>query len=125
MAQEAIQVVEKAPATPSVTASIDQIHLSRTTLGDHSLEHELLQLFSRQTTLIMARMRPASPAIALSLAHTLKNSAQCIGAWRVVRAAEAVELADGTIDEVEFAKNRLAAAVEEAQSTIFKLLRAH
>src|SRR5437879_13783748 len=86
----------EAPTLASIERPIDLVHLARTTLGDRSLEREVLQLFDRQATLLIERMRAAAPGSTLALAHTLKGSARGIGAWRVARAAEAVELAEGT-----------------------------
>ena len=102
---------------------IDLVHLARTTLGDRTLEREVLQLFDRQSTLLIARMRSAAPGGVAMLAHTLKGSARGIGAWRVARAAEALEVADAL--EVSAALDRLAAASEEARAVIAELLRAN
>src|SRR5690349_5709477 len=81
-----------APSIAPDDRPIDLVHLARTTLGDRSLEREVLQLFDRQSTLLLARMRAAAPGGMVMLAHTLKGSARGIGAWRVARAAEALEL---------------------------------
>jgi HPt (histidine-containing phosphotransfer) domain-containing protein len=102
---------------------IDLVHLSRTTMGDPSLEREVLRLFDRQSTLLIARMRSASPAGLATLAHTMKGSARGIGAWRVARAAEAVELAASAGGEAAVdALDQLAAASDEARSVIAELL---
>src|SRR5262245_2696862 len=85
-----------APALSPDDRAIDLVHLARTTLGDRGLEREVLQLFDRQSTLLIARMRSATPAGVATLAHTLKGSARGIGAWRVARAAEALERAGGS-----------------------------
>src|ERR1043165_1057068 len=80
--------------TPSLVPddrAIDLVHLARTTLGDRALEREVLQLFDRQSSLLIARMHGAAPAAVAALAHTLKGSARGIGAWRVARAAELIE----------------------------------
>ena len=69
------------------------------TLGERSLEREVLQLFDRQSTLLLARMRAADAGGVGALAHTLKGSARGIGAWRVARAAEAVERPRATEDD--------------------------
>ena len=63
------------------------------TLGERSLEREVLALFDRQTELLLPRIRGAGRPAAATLAHTMKGSALGIGAWRVARAAEAVEQA--------------------------------
>jgi HPt (histidine-containing phosphotransfer) domain-containing protein len=74
---------------------IDDTHLQRMTLGDRRLEREVLELFVRQTTIMLGRIVGAQPAMAAAAAHTLKGSARGIGAWRVARAAELVENAAG------------------------------
>ena len=62
--------------------SIDEDHLGRMTLGDRSLEREVLEIFARQTTLTLSRIAGAKPASAAAAAHTLKGSALGVGAWR-------------------------------------------
>jgi HPt (histidine-containing phosphotransfer) domain-containing protein len=59
------------------------------------------------------------------LAHTLKGSARGIGAWRVARAAEALEQAGGNGTEIGSALERLASVADEARAVIADLLRAH
>jgi HPt (histidine-containing phosphotransfer) domain-containing protein len=73
------------------TPTIDDMHLARMTLGDRSLEREVLEIFARQTTLMLERIAGAAPASAAAAAHTLKGSARGIGAWRVAAAAERLE----------------------------------
>ncbi len=70
---------------------IDEEHLGRMTLGDRSLEREVLEIFARQTTLSLSRLAGAEPARAAAVAHTLKGSARGVGAWRVAQAAERLE----------------------------------
>src|SRR5262245_55052645 len=72
---------------------IDLTHLSRMTLGDRSLECEVLALFDRQAEMLLPRIRAGAPAVVAAAAHTLKGSARGIGAWRVASTAEAVEAA--------------------------------
>src|SRR5262245_28319092 len=72
---------------------IDLVHLARMTLGDRSLEREVLQLFVRQAAVLLDRMEAADPDSVPALAHTLRGSAQGLGARRVTAAAEAVERA--------------------------------
>jgi hypothetical protein len=128
MRLETLPVIDigDAPSLAPDDRPIDLVHLARTTLGDRSLEREVLQLFDRQSSLLIARMRAASPGAIVTLAHTLKGSARGIGAWRVARAAEALELAGGTgATEVGGALDRLASATEEACAVIAELLRAN
>ena len=73
--------------------ALDETHLDRMTLGDRRLEREVLELFLRQTTIMLDRIVNAPPPLAAAAAHTLKGSARGIGAWRVARAAELLEQA--------------------------------
>ncbi len=112
----------EAPSLAPDDRPIDLVHLTRSTLGDRSLEREVLQLFDRQAGLLIARMRAAAPAGVPPLAHTLKGSARGIGAWRVARAAEMLEvigLAGGQTGE---ALDRLAMFSDEARAVIAELL---
>jgi len=112
-----------APSIAPDERPIDLVHLARMTLGERSLEREVLQLFDRQATLLIARMRGAAPANVAALAHTLKGSARGIGAWRVARAAEALEAASAA--DTGAALDALAAAADEARGIIAELLRAN
>lgn len=97
--------------------AIDASHLERMTLGDIRLEREVLELFVRQTTIMLNRIVGSEPAIAAAAAHTLKGSARGIGAWRVARAAELLEQAAGGDDMAE-AIAELEAASLEASAAI-------
>jgi hypothetical protein len=101
--------------------AIDMQHLARMTLGERSLEREVLALFDRQAELLLPRIRGSAPAAAATLAHTLKSSALGIGAWRVARAAQAVEQARQV--ELVAAVAALDAAVAESKAEISRLLR--
>jgi HPt (histidine-containing phosphotransfer) domain-containing protein len=103
---------------PSV---IDDDHLERMTLGDRRLEREVLEIFVRQTTIMLGRIEGAEPALAAAAAHTLTGSARGIGAWRVARAAEVLERAasgNGGEDDVDEAVTELRAASLEASAAI-------
>jgi HPt (histidine-containing phosphotransfer) domain-containing protein len=120
----AIMTRDAAPAGAQGGAAIDRGHLARMTFGDRSLEREVLQLFDRQATILIARIRAGNPAAVASLAHTLKGSAAGIGAGAVARSADAAELAaGGPPSECSLAIDRLAAAVDEARALIAELLR--
>ena len=120
---DSISAPPLAPAAPA----IDLAHLARMTLGDHSLEREVLALFDRQAEMLLARIRKATPAVAAAAAHTLKGSARGIGAWRVASAAEAVELAAASqaVGEFKSAVAALATAVTESKVAICEMLRAN
>ena len=114
------------PSEPGTTSSpvIDLVHLRRMTLGEKSLEAEVLALFDRQADMLLARMEQAAPAAAAAFAHTIKGSARGIGAWRVAEAAEAVERAAAGSADVTGAIGGLAAAIDEARNAIVDLLAA-
>lgn len=111
------------PALAPSDDVIDLDHLSRMTLGERSLEREVLELFGRQAEILLPRIAAGSQTLAAAAAHTLKGSAMSIGAWRVARAAEAVELAGGT--SLASAVEMLSGTIDEARSAIAGLLRAH
>jgi HPt (histidine-containing phosphotransfer) domain-containing protein len=101
-------------------AAIDENQLGRMTLGDRRLEREVLELFVRQTTIMLDRIADAE-ALAAAAAHTLKGSARGIGAWRMARAAELLAQAagvDGSEDDMDEAIAELRAASLEASAAI-------
>jgi len=104
--------------------AIDLVHLGRMTLGERSLEAEVLALFDRQADMLLARMMSASPPAVAAFAHTLKGSARGIGAWRVGEAAQAVEAATCSSVAADLAQavEQLAAAIREANAAIEKIL---
>jgi HPt (histidine-containing phosphotransfer) domain-containing protein len=107
---------------PVPDPAIDLVYLSRMTLGEASLEREVLALFARQAEILLPRIRAGAKPAAGSLAHTIKGSALGIGAFRVVRTAEAVEQA--TDAGLAAAVDDLSAALAEASFEIARLLRA-
>jgi HPt (histidine-containing phosphotransfer) domain-containing protein len=112
-----------ASSLAAVEPTIDMQHLARMTLGERSLEREVLGLFARQAEMLLPRIRAGTPAVAAAFAHTLRGSALGIGAWRLARAAEAVEQAkDG---ELAAAVDALATAIAEIKVEVARLLRAN
>jgi HPt (histidine-containing phosphotransfer) domain-containing protein len=112
------------PAPPLVPEdqAIDVAHLSRMTLGDPGLEHQVLELFDRQAELLLPRIRAAAPSVSMAAAHTLKGSARGIGAWRVARSAESLEAAAPA--GFAAAISALEAALAETKAAIADLLQA-
>jgi HPt (histidine-containing phosphotransfer) domain-containing protein len=101
--------------------AIDAAHLERMTLGDRQLEREILEIFLRQTTIMLERIAGAGPALAAATAHTLVGSARGIGAWQVGEAAEQVERAatlQSGAAELDAAVEALKAATIEASAAI-------
>jgi HPt (histidine-containing phosphotransfer) domain-containing protein len=107
---------------PALGVAIDTEHLSRMTLGELSLQREVLALFDRQADMLLPRIRQGAPAMAAASAHTLKGSAVGIGAFKVARAVEEVEQARDA--QIGAAVDTLAAVLEEAKAEIARLLQA-
>jgi hypothetical protein len=124
MAAATHEIMEvSAPPLVPADQPIDLAHLSRITLGEASLECEVLALFDRQADLLLPRIRAGTPAVIAAAAHTLKGSARGIGAWRVASAAEAVEAAAPAAFVA--AVDGLAAALADTKTAISHLLREH
>ena len=79
---------------------VDLVHLSRYTLGNRSLEREVLSLFLTQSQLYVQRLKEAREDKQWhDAAHTIKGSAKSIGAWQLARCAEKAESMDGCRDD--------------------------
>jgi HPt (histidine-containing phosphotransfer) domain-containing protein len=104
---------------------IDEEHLHRMTLGDRRLEHEVLQIYVRQSAIMLGRMASAEPAALAVAAHTMNGSACGIGAWRVAKAAERLERAskEGNEETLSEALTELKAATLEASAAVAARLR--
>jgi HPt (histidine-containing phosphotransfer) domain-containing protein len=97
-------------------------HLSRQTLGDESLELEVLRLFDEMSRTYYGRLETSTTvADLLTNLHTLKGAAAGIGAFglaELARVAEA-ELRDGApvnperIDDLHVAVEELSAFIAE------------
>ena len=71
---------------------VDLTHLARYTMGNTAIEQEVLDLFRRQTRLYFDKLSVAATAEAWrDAARVLMASAQSIGAWQLLRAAEMAE----------------------------------
>jgi HPt (histidine-containing phosphotransfer) domain-containing protein len=113
-------VMAFADSEPALTV-IDEEHLGRMTLGDVSLEREVLEIFVRQIGIMLKRIDSAEPRVAAAAAHTLKGSARGIGAWRLAQAAEQLEEAvAGRLhgEAVSAATEALEAACQEVSAAI-------
>jgi HPt (histidine-containing phosphotransfer) domain-containing protein len=128
---ERIEWMPSPPLAPD-DGPIDSAHLDRMTLGDASLEREVLAMFSGQAVGLIDRLATlpshaesseAKSREALALAHTLKGSARAIGAFRVADAAEGLEAAIRHGDDPVQALARLKDAVAEARTAIDAILR--
>ena len=113
------KVLEQSPEQAADAGAIDREHLARMTLGELSLQREVLALFDRQADLLLPRIRAGAPGVAAASAHVLKGSAVGIGAFKVARAAESVEQARDAAAAVD----TLAVLLDEAKAEIARLLR--
>jgi HPt (histidine-containing phosphotransfer) domain-containing protein len=101
------------------------VHLSRYTLGDRSLEREVLELFANQSALYVERLRAAaSDKEWQDAAHSLKGSAKAVGAWRVAACAERAEALSGEdlVQRRDLELSEIEAALREVESYIAALL---
>ena len=104
--------------------AIDLDHLGRMTLGERSIEREVLHLFEVQSAMLIERMRNGPACRIAGCAHTLKGSARGIGAWRIARASERVELSAGRWGPgFKIAMDELVQSVDDARAVIADRLR--
>jgi len=97
-------------------------HLQRMTLGDASLEREVLVMFSAQA-LSLAAALARLPSDAGALVHTLKGSARAIGAFAVADAASHLEVLLRKGADPAEALHQLNEAVTEARTAIEAILQ--
>ena len=112
------------PSPPLVPddGPIDIAHLQRMTLGDVSLEREVLAMFAAQAAGLV-RALANSPDDAGALVHTLKGSARAIGAFAVADAASSLELLIGSGGDRRKALVELNDAVARARAAIDEILQ--
>jgi len=103
---------------------IDLAHLARQTLGDRSLEGEVLRMFDTQLGVYFSRVRASRDADELAMGlHTLRGASAGIGATLLAdlaRDAQAELAETGTIDEETL--DDMAMAVAETSAYIARLL---
>lgn len=106
-------------ADNAFATAIDVGHLNRQTMGDRSLEREVLELFRRQARILMFRFDAlTNPTERADVAHTLKGSARGVGANRVAFAADELERAAMAGEPTGKALAELAESVAEVTSAI-------
>jgi HPt (histidine-containing phosphotransfer) domain-containing protein len=118
---ERINWMPSPPLAPD-DGPIDIEHLGRMTLGDVSLEHEVLAMFAAQSVTLIGALATLPPD-AGALSHTLKGSARAIGAFAVADAAERLEAALGNGNNPARALAGLKDAVAQARTAIDAILR--
>ena len=104
-----------ATAPAVVEAAIDLSYLARFTLGNASLEREVLELFAAQAPLYLARLRTAAtPADWQLAAHTIKGAAAAVGARHLQRFAELAERVDAAAADRQAERASALEAIGEA-----------
>jgi HPt (histidine-containing phosphotransfer) domain-containing protein len=89
-----MQAALKHPEPRSATSRpIDLVHLARQTMGDRSLETEILGMFARQMSGARASMSKANADERKRLAHAIKGTARSVGAFEIGDIAERIERA--------------------------------
>lgn len=105
--------------------TLDLVHLSRQTFGDHALETEILTLFERQAAQFAARLaeprRPGDGGSRADLAHTLKGSARAVGAFSVAAAAEVYEASVRAGAAADPLCEKLIGEIDAARAAILEL----
>jgi HPt (histidine-containing phosphotransfer) domain-containing protein len=112
------------PSPPLVPddGPIDFAHLRTMTLGDESLEREVLAMFAGQAAELAAALAQLPPDAA-AIAHKLKGSARAIGAMRVASAAADLETALQNGADPASSLAALNDTVGEVRATIDAILR--
>jgi len=118
---ERIEWMSSPPLAPD-DGPIDFAHLKRMTLGDASLEQEVLAMFAAQSAKLIGTLATL-PAEAGALAHTLKGSARAIGAFGVADAAARLEAALANGSDPSDLLAELGDAVALARTAIEAVLR--
>jgi HPt (histidine-containing phosphotransfer) domain-containing protein len=118
-----LQRIDWMPSPPLVPddGPIDIEHLQRMTLGDASLEREVLAMFSAQAVRLIGALA-TFPSDTGALAHTLKGSARAIGAFGVADAAGHLEAAIQNDDDPAHALAELNEAIAQARMAIDAIL---
>src|SRR3954464_1062969 len=86
---ERVQWMPSPPLVPD-DGPLDLAHLRRMTMGDDSLEREVLAMFAAQASELIEKIVRLPPNVA-DLAPKLRGSAEAVGAFRIIDAAEWLE----------------------------------
>jgi HPt (histidine-containing phosphotransfer) domain-containing protein len=119
-----LERIDWMPSPPLVPddGPIDIEHLGRMTLGDASLEREVLAMFSAQAASLLSMLATLPPDVG-ALVHTLKGSARAIGAFAVADAALDLEAALQNGSDPSRALGALEEAISQARTAIDAFLR--
>jgi HPt (histidine-containing phosphotransfer) domain-containing protein len=100
---------------------IDRAYLARFTLGNMTLEREILELFSGQMPRLVEQLRSAKTHAEWSLAaHTIRGSALAVGARDLANLAQIAECLDWSVkpEELKRAREEAANAVALASERV-------
>jgi HPt (histidine-containing phosphotransfer) domain-containing protein len=84
-------VTRRLPVEADQGRPISLAHLARQTMGDRSLEQEVLKLFVKQALAGRDSILAATGADRRRLAHGLKGSARSVGAFALADCLQAIE----------------------------------
>ncbi|MER9963133.1 Hpt domain-containing protein [Mesorhizobium sp. M0045] len=98
---------------------IDLRHLARQTMGDRSLEQEVLALFVQQALSVRDKIVDADVGQRLLLAHGLKGSARGVGAFAIADCASAIECRPEDAGTLK----RLGSLIEEVRDFVAAISR--
>lgn len=98
---------------------IDLAHLARQTMGDRSLEQEVLALFVQQALSVRDKIVEADVRQRLLLAHGLKGSARGVGAFAIADCASAIECRPEDASTLK----RLGSLIEEVRDFVAAISR--
>jgi HPt (histidine-containing phosphotransfer) domain-containing protein len=118
---ERVQWMPSPPLVPD-DGPLDLAHLRRMTMGDDSLEREVLAMFAAQASELIEKIVRLPPNVA-DLAHKLRGSAEAVGAFRIIDAAEWLESCLRAADDNAEALMTLTDAVLEAREEIDGMLK--
>lgn len=100
--------------TQASARPIDLAHLARQTMGDRTLEQEVLALFIQQAVQVREQIGEANRNERIRLAHGLKGSARGIGAFAIADCADEIEARPDNASEVQ----RLAGLIDEVREFV-------
>ena len=120
----ATAIAFEAPATqrglsPSQSRPIDLVHLARQTMGDKTLEVEILQIFARQARKAMLEMSSGESSAIIASAHRLKGAASSVGAFTVADLAMRIEEKGAEATSMAM----IATAIVQTENFILRLCR--
>jgi len=94
--------VAEASSKMGTQKPIDLVHLSKLTMGDRSLELDLLKMFAAQISQYQTSLKACTDATQIKrAAHTIKGAARSIGAFKLSEIAQKAEY-NGVADHAEF-----------------------